>query len=229
MTGIQDVNAQTVVLEINEALSSKAFDSKTTINTKQGNDKAVMQLVADMKAGKVGALVMVGVNPMYTLPNAADFAEGLKKTKSIAFSMKQDETSLNCDYIAAAPHYLESWGDVEIKTGHFALMQPTIRPLFDTKQFQDVLLTWTDNTTAYNDYIKATWKESILNGASYNQALHDGVYVATTSIVEETTSTTDDAEQTDTPSGNAARALAASAKSSGMELAIAIVYKNWFR
>ena len=147
------------MLEINEALSSKAFDSKTTINTRQGNDKAVMQLVTDMKAGKVGALVMVGVNPMYTLPNAADFAEGLKKTKSIAFSMKQDETALNCNYIAAAPHYLESWGDVEIKTGHYALMQPTIRPLFDTKQFQDVLLTWTDNATAYNDYIKATWKE----------------------------------------------------------------------
>ncbi|WP_299113722.1 TAT-variant-translocated molybdopterin oxidoreductase [uncultured Winogradskyella sp.] len=219
VTGIQDVNAQTVVLELNEALSSKAFDTTTTINTKQGNDKAVMQLVADMKAGKVGALVMVGVNPMYTLPNAADFAEGLKKTKSIAFSMKQDETAINCDYIAAAPHYLESWGDVEIKTGHYALMQPTIRPLFDTKQFQDVLLTWTDNATAYNDYIKATWKESILNGASYNQALHDGVFVSGSSTVEETT-TTSDTEDVETPNGNAARALASSAKSSGMELSI---------
>ncbi|GGI56549.1 TAT-variant-translocated molybdopterin oxidoreductase [Winogradskyella haliclonae] len=218
VTGIQDVNAQTVVLELNEALSSKAFDLTTTIRTKQGNDKAVMQLVTDMKAGKVGALVMVGVNPMYTLPNAADFAEGLKKTKSIAFSMKQDETAVNCDYIAAAPHYLESWGDVEIKTGHYALMQPTIRPLFDTKQFQDVLLTWTDNATAYNDYIKATWKESILNGASYNQALHDGVFVSTSnSEVEEVITDNDDAE---VPNGNAARALAASAKSSGMELSI---------
>ncbi|RZN84751.1 MAG: 4Fe-4S dicluster domain-containing protein [Winogradskyella sp.] len=219
VTGIQDVNAQTVALELNEALSSKAFDTTTTINTKKGNDKGVMQLVADMKAGKVGALVLVGVNPMYTLPNAADFAEGLKKTKSIAFSMKQDETAINCDYIAAAPHYLESWGDVEMKTGHYALMQPTIRPLFDTKQFQDVLLTWTDNATAYNDYIKATWKESVLNGASYNQALHDGVFVTGSTTVEETT-TTSDTEDVETPNGNAARALAASAKSSGMELSI---------
>jgi len=216
VSGIQDVNAQTVVLELNEALSSKAFDTKTTIHTKQGNDKAVMQLVADMKVGKVGALVMVGVNPMYTLPNASDFAEGLKKTTSIAFSMKQDETSTNCDYIAAAPHYLESWGDVEIKTGHYALMQPTIRPLFDTKQFQDVLLAWTDNTTAYNDYVKATWKESILNGASFNQALHDGTFVSSVEL-EETVSET---EAIDTPSGNAARALASSAKPSAMELSL---------
>ncbi|MBT8244973.1 MAG: TAT-variant-translocated molybdopterin oxidoreductase [Winogradskyella sp.] len=218
VSGIQDVNAQTVVLELNEALSSKAFDTTTTIHTKQGNDKAVMQLVADMKAGKVGALVMVGVNPMYTLPNASDFAEGLKKTKSIAFSMKQDETAIHCDYIAAAPHYLESWGDVEMKTGHYALMQPTIRPLFDTKQFQEVLLAWTDNGTDYNDYIKATWTESILNGASYNQALHDGVFVAaSTSTIEASTT---DSEAVEIPNGNAARALAASAKSSGMELAI---------
>ena len=37
-----------------------------------------MQLVADMKAGRVGAILMDGVNPMYSLPNAADFAEGLE-------------------------------------------------------------------------------------------------------------------------------------------------------
>ncbi|MFD1062342.1 TAT-variant-translocated molybdopterin oxidoreductase [Winogradskyella litorisediminis] len=219
VTGIQDVNAQTVVLELNEALSSKAFDTKTRVKIRQGNDKAVMQLVADMKAGKVGALVMVGVNPMYTLPNAADFAEGLKKTKSISFSMKQDETSSNCDYIAAVPHSLESWGDLEIKTGHFALMQPTIRPLFDTKQFQEALLMWTDNTTSYSDYIKTTWKENVLNGASYNQALHDGVFVSSTiSNTDEILDT--DTEEVETPSGNAARALAASAKSGAMELSL---------
>ena len=111
VTGINDINAQSVVIEINESLGSKAFDSKTPIKTRQGNDKAVEQLVADMKAGKVGAIIMSGVNPMYTLANASDFAEGLKKTElSVAFSMKSDETSLETQYIAAAPHYLESWG-----------------------------------------------------------------------------------------------------------------------
>ncbi len=219
VTGIQDVNAQTVALELNEALSSKAFDTNTTIHTKQGNDKAVMQLVADMKAGKVGALIMCGVNPMYTLPNASDFAEGIEKTTSIAFSMKQDETATNATYIAATPHSLESWGDVEMKSGHFALMQPTIRPLFDTMQFQDVLLAWNENDTKYNDYIKATWKESILNGASYNRALHDGVFVSSNSGVVETTSE-DTETEVETPSGNAARALASFAKSVGMELTL---------
>ncbi|WMI69385.1 TAT-variant-translocated molybdopterin oxidoreductase [Mangrovimonas sp. YM274] len=187
VTGLQDVNAQTVVLEINSHLKSKAFYPKTTIKTRQGNDKAVAALVADMKAGKVGAVIMSGVNPMYTLPNAADFAEGLKQTDlSIAFSLKKDETSALTQYIAAAPHYLESWGDVEMKKGHYGLTQPTIRPLFDTRQFQEALLKWNGSATTYHDYIKQTWNASVLGGASFSQALHDGVFTTNHSVVVET-------------------------------------------
>ncbi|AUS04871.1 TAT-variant-translocated molybdopterin oxidoreductase [Pseudotamlana carrageenivorans] len=223
VTGIQDVNAQTVVLELNEYLASKAFNSKVAIKTKQGNDNDVAQLVADMKAGKVGAIIMSGVNPLYTLANAADFAEGLKKTKlSIAFSMKEDETSSHTQYIAAAPHFLEAWGDVEIKTGHYSLTQPAIRPLFDTKQFQDVLLKWTGNSASYSDYIKTTWNSDILNGGSYNQALHDGFFVnssVATELVEEDLTETE--ESVNAFSG-AAQALASSAKSKGIELSLYI-------
>ena len=42
VTGISDVNAQTVALEINAYLNSKALDTSTPINTRQGNDKEVM-------------------------------------------------------------------------------------------------------------------------------------------------------------------------------------------
>ena len=213
VAGIQDVNAQTVVLEINEALASKAFDPKTPIKTRQGNDKAVAKLVADMKAGKVGAIIMSGVNPVYTLANAADFVEGLKKTElSVSFSMKVDETSSETQYIAAAPHYLESWGDVELKKGHYGLTQPAIRPLFDTRQFQEALLKWTGNDVSYHDYIKEAWGTSILGDSSFNKALHDGVFVGTIETeIEESTGS----EEAEVSSGNAARALASSAKSNG--------------
>ncbi|BAO75139.1 TAT-variant-translocated molybdopterin oxidoreductase [Winogradskyella sp. PG-2] len=179
VTGIQDVNAQTIVLEINAYLNSKAFDPKTTIKTRQGSDKSVIQLVADMKAGKVGAIIMNGVNPMYTLPNVSDFAEGLAKTDlSVAFSMKHDETSTNCQYIAAVPHYLESWGDVELKSGHYSMMQPTIRQFFDTKQFQEVLMAWNGATGSYRDFLKSYWTSNILNGTSFNKAVQDGIFVS---------------------------------------------------
>ena len=231
VTGIQDVNAQTVALEINAYLNSKAFDAKTPIKTRQGDDKAVATLIADMKAGQVGAIIMSGVNPLYTLPNASDFAEGLKKTDlSIAFSLKSDETASKTQYIAAAPHYLESWGDAEFKKGHFALMQPTIRPLFDTRQFQEALLKWSGSEQTYLDFIKDTWSSQILNGSSFNQALHDGVFSGNSSVtvapvVTSESTTTPETEEAPMPTpvasgGDAARALASSGTSQGLELTL---------
>ena len=215
ITGIQDVNAQTVVLELNSYLSSKAFKPETPIMTRQGHDGSVLQLVNDMKSGKVAALIMSGVNPLYTLPNADDFAAGLDKTPlKISFTMKEDETSSKVNYLAAAPHYLETWGDVELKKGHFALTQPTIRPLFDTKQFQEALLSWTSNSNTYHDYIKSVWQSDILSGGSFNQALHDGVFVAP--AAETLNSDIEISE----PSAIAAKTLAASKPASGLELVL---------
>ncbi|MGM5468881.1 TAT-variant-translocated molybdopterin oxidoreductase [Flavobacteriaceae bacterium LMO-SS05] len=221
VTGIQDIHAQTVALEINEFLNSKACDPSTPIKTRQGSDAAVSALVADMKAGKVGAVIMSGVNPLYTLPNALEFEEGLNNTElTISFSMKADETASKTQYIAAVPHYLESWGDVEIKKGHYALTQPAIRSLFDTKQFQEVLLKWIGNDLSYHDYIKQTWSEGILGDYSFNQALHDGVYVGSLSASEIDTTKTESLNQT-LLSGDAARALASSVSTSdGLELVL---------
>ncbi len=197
LTGIQDVNAQNIVLAINEKLNSKAFDTAHPTQTRLGNDKAVAKLVSDMNAGTVGAVIMAGVNPAYTLPNATAFKEGLKQTElSVTFSMKNDETASISQYVAAAPHYLESWGDIETKKGHYGLMQPTIRPLFDTKQFQDVLLELVGTSGSYHDFIKTYWKSTILKDASWNDALHDGVYTSTSSATVDTADAFDSTEIT---------------------------------
>lgn len=54
-------------------------------------------------------------------------------------------------------------------------MQPTIRPLFDTRQFQETLLHLVDNPSSYYDYIRETWS-SVLGTGSWNDALHDGAF-----------------------------------------------------
>ena len=74
LTGVQDVNSQSLILQINTFLRSNAFDPKTTILTRQGNDAAVTKLLADMNKGNIGALIMAGVNPclLYTSPSPRD-------------------------------------------------------------------------------------------------------------------------------------------------------------
>ncbi len=228
VTGLDDVNAQSVVLAINEMLGSKAFDSAAPRYARQGNVKAVDSLIADMKAGRIGALIMDGVNPLYSLPNAADFKEGLERVDlTVTFSTNWNETTEASQYTAASNHYLESWGDLEIKKGHYSLMQPTIKELFDTKQFQSTVLEWLGSEQSYYDYIKDTWSTSILNGADWNQTLQDGVFSGTTMMVdadgvsEEPVSGDDEGVETAQalPIAAAIRSLANST-SDGMELTL---------
>jgi len=176
VSGLDDVNAQLLVFAINNALQSQAFNPAGARLTRKGDAKAVAKLVADMKAGSVHTLIMSGVNPVYTLAASKDFAEGLKKVKlSVAFSLKEDETAVLSSIAAAAPHYLESWGDVTISKGNYSITQPTIRPLFDTRQFQEALLLWSDNSTAYYDYLKAVGTSSV-TGITWNKLVHDGFF-----------------------------------------------------
>jgi len=177
VTGIQDENAQLIALAINNAIQSEAIDVVTTKNIRQGNNAKVSQLLSDMKAGKVGALIMHNTNPVYTLPKGNDFTDALKKVElSVTFTMSADETANASQYVIATPHYLESWGDVMIKKGKYSLVQPTINKLFDTRQFQDTLLKWTGSSESYYDYLKGQWQSNLLEGKSWNKTLHDGTF-----------------------------------------------------
>src|SRR5699024_424574 len=186
VSGIPETDAQHLVLAINEALNSKVINTETPRLTREGDTQAVNQLVKDMNAGKIGALLIAGVNPAYSLPNAEEFVEGLEKVDcSISFAMKEDETAQKCKYVATTPHYLESWGDVQFNDEEYSLIQPTIQTLFNTRQFQDSLLTWMDHEDGFYDYLNKNWEENILNGSTWNQALHDGVYKRSPSASED--------------------------------------------
>ncbi|PRZ25012.1 TAT-variant-translocated molybdopterin oxidoreductase [Flavobacterium granuli] len=177
VSGIQDKNAQLLVLAINQVLASEAFVTSGTRQIRKGSNEKVAQLIKDMNAGSVHTLIMSGVNPVYTLADSAAFVGGLKKVQtSVAFSIKEDETALVSTVAAAVPHYLESWGDLSLTKGTYSLTQPVIRPLFDTKQFQDVLMSLNGLSGTFYDYVKAN-SASFISGTTWNKVLHDGVFV----------------------------------------------------
>lgn len=209
VSGIDDKNAQLLVLAVNAKLNSEAFNPNQTRQIRKGSDQAVARLVADLNSGKVHTLIMSGVNPVYTLADGKAFADGLKKAKlSVAVSLKEDETASLATIAAPAPHYLESWGDVEIIKGTFGITQPTIRPLFNSRQLQDNLLVWNGSDKTYYDYLKETWSTGILSEKTWSQAVHDGIFV-TASASSNTAGTAD---------FSAAASALAQAKSSELEL-----------
>ena len=143
---------------------------------RKGNDADVASLLDEMKKGEVGAIFIYNANPVYTLPDGRGFAEALKKADlSVSFSDRNDETAMNCKFVCPDHHSLESWSDAEPKKGYYSLGQPTIAPLFSTRQMQESLLTWAGAPANYHDYMAANWK-AMAADVTFEKALQSGVY-----------------------------------------------------
>jgi molybdopterin-containing oxidoreductase family iron-sulfur binding subunit len=177
ITGIEDLDAQKMVLEINNFIQSNAFDTSRPRLIKESDIKILNTTLESIYSGEVKGILTFGVNPVYSLPGGQKFKSAVKKMDlSVAFSMLKDETASICQFIAATPHFLESWGDYEFKKDFYSLAQPTIRPLFNTNQFQDIILKLTENNKTYYNLIKEKWKKDILEKNKWNKVLHDGFY-----------------------------------------------------
>ncbi len=167
--GNNNLGDQILVFAINNLLnnigSTVQFDRAS--NQRKGSDADLNQLMTDMKSSNVDALIIWNANPCYDTPFAADFGQAMANVKTkISLNTTLDETSMLCNYICPDHHNLESWGDVEAKRGSFSFIQPTINPIFNTRQVPHSLLVWCDsknlNTTAeqpYYEYLKKCWQD----------------------------------------------------------------------
>ena len=185
VSGSNDPDVQVLVNAINNQLGNygNTIDIDTPIFMRQGNDEAMAQFVTDLKVGRIDAVIFYNVNPVYDHPQGAEIAAALGKLKlSIATNDRLDETSSLVQYVAPDHHFLESWNDAEPKKGHLSLGQPTITPIFKTRQAQSSLLTWSESAvTDYYEYLQNTWRNSYFATQTgdfdmfWNKSLHDGV------------------------------------------------------
>lgn len=186
VSGSNNIGVQQLTNKLNNTLQSygTTIDLSNPINLFQSEDAKVSKLVKDVIVGKgPDVLLLMDVNPVYTLPNGEDFAKGLKKIKtSVAISAFADETAALCSYVCPGFHALESWSDFEAKGSEYALSQPTIRPLGEgTASALESMLVWNgkasrggkDSSVAY-DYIQATFAKNFPSG-DFAMAIHNSV------------------------------------------------------
>jgi molybdopterin-containing oxidoreductase family iron-sulfur binding subunit len=103
--------------------------------------KDVLSLIREMRDGQVDVLLVHHGNPVYALPASAGFRDALAKVKLVvSFATTKDETSERAHLVLPDHAPLESWGDLRPRSGVRALVQPTLRPLYDTRAFGDALL-----------------------------------------------------------------------------------------
>ena len=137
-----------------------------------------------MSAGQVGALLVHGANPAYTLQsiNFAGAASGVGTIVSFANSI--DETAALADLILPDHTYLESWGDDVPNPGPgyqvVTLQQPVVFPFHQeggrgTRAFGDVLLDLSRRlgSTGYN-LPWPTMRDAVRASAQELQGLNRG-------------------------------------------------------
>lgn len=102
------------------------------------------RLIKRMRAGEI-KLALIKGDPRHGIPPVTGFQEALDKVPfTVSFSTLLDDTALQADLILPDHAALESWGDAVPPAGSrqavYGLMQPVVTPLYDTRQFADVLL-----------------------------------------------------------------------------------------
>lgn len=194
--GTNNVAEQILVNAINNALGNigNTVDFNHASMQRQGDDTALAQLLSDMKAGNVDALIINKANPAYDTYFAAEFTEALSKVNTtISLSYDHNETTALTSIIAPVNHILESWGDAEPKKGIISTIQPTIAPLFDTRQAEASLLVWSESANydataeqPYMDFVQNNWKNTVFTQQSNylifdsfrDNLLHDGIFIS---------------------------------------------------
>jgi molybdopterin-containing oxidoreductase family iron-sulfur binding subunit len=157
INGSNDVNVQVVTYAINHWMGSvgKTLFVGSKVNYAKGTDAEMSRLMSDLNSGALKGIIIAECNPVYSLPNGEEFGAKIAKLDlSVSTSDKIDETSSVCHYICPNNNYLESWNDYEPKDGVYSIAQPVIAPLFNTRQFQESLMTWSGINGKFYDYIR---------------------------------------------------------------------------
>jgi len=167
--------------QLNAALGAvgKTVVYTDTVNPLPSEQVADLKsLVADMNAGKVQWLVMMGVNPLYNAPVDLEFAAAFAKVPTtVHLGAFEDETGALSVWHINQTHYLESWSDARAYDGTISILQPMIAPLYNGHSAHDMLQSLLDNPqmSAY-DAVVANAKTYIKGdfAGAWRKALHDG-------------------------------------------------------
>jgi molybdopterin-containing oxidoreductase family iron-sulfur binding subunit len=179
-----------LVHAMNDALDSfdKTIDILAPVEAQpELHGASIKQLAADMSAGAVSMLVMLGCNPVYDAPADCNFAAALDIVPlAVHQGLYVDETARRCPWHIAATHYLEEWSDARAFDGTASIVQPLIEPLYSGRSAHEVLSALLGRAGRKGlDIVQEYWKQASGAGDEFDKKwrrwLHDGMVPATAS------------------------------------------------
>ena len=148
--------------------------------------RPMQQLIQRMNAGQVRVILLDGQNPVHTVPGGMKFAEALAKVPvRVSFGTFPDDTARMATHVLPQSHFLERWDDYVPRDGVFELVQPTMRPVFNTRAMGEIILgisaalglsptTAGAPATTWLDYLRAAWAGRAGTAEAWRGALKRG-------------------------------------------------------
>ena len=164
VSGSNDPDIQSLVNFINYCTGSygNTIDLESPYSVDESSDAEMTELVRQMQAGEIAALIICGVNPAYDYFDSPAFTDGLEKVGlKISLNSSLDETSALATYVGPQSHFLEAWDDAESVRGIFSINQPAIAPLFQTRAYQETFMRWSGDQRSFYDLLRQSWREKL--------------------------------------------------------------------
>src|ERR1700686_1048442 len=122
--------------------------------------QSIRELVADMNAGKVETLIIIGGNPAYNAPVDLEFVKAVDKVQwRLQLSSYKNETTDHMHWHVPEAHYLEAWSDARSYDGTATIIQPMIMPLYEGKSAHELLAVFADQPgSSSHDMVQTYWK-----------------------------------------------------------------------
>jgi len=142
--------------------------------------ESLKQLCADIAAGRVHSLFILGANPVYDAPADLDFTSKLLSVEFRAhLGLYEDETAELCHWHIPMAHELESWSDARSYDGTAGIIQPLIAPLYDGRTAHEIVAALAGQPgKSPHDAVREFW-QSQRSGSDFEtfwqKSLHDGV------------------------------------------------------
>ncbi|MBO0717357.1 MAG: 4Fe-4S ferredoxin, partial [Rhizobiales bacterium] len=151
----------------------------------EGHGESLWNLADDLRAQRVSSLIMIGVNPAYDAPGDLGFADLIAAAPfSAHLGIYNDETATRATWHLPMTHVLESWSDIRAFDGTASIVQPLIRPLYDTRSAHELIALRSGSLSAspyalVRDYWQGTkpagdfkdwWRQLLQDGVVANTA-----------------------------------------------------------
>ena len=106
-----------------------------------GNGRSLTQMLEDAKSGKLKAMLIVGENPVASLPPESGVEQALRKLEFLACQeLFPTETAQLAHVVLPACSYLEKDGTFTNSEGHVQAVRKAIDPLGDSRADWEIFL-----------------------------------------------------------------------------------------